>query len=181
MSCMIKRFEIISSDYISTSHMHLIKDLVGLIDETNNQKILTVILILLCTNLNNGSTALLLSKWRKNDTYSFYIKSFQKEISGVFKKIVGDETAYKPLVYDANNEILYFHKYYHAEKELNHIFEKRFMANPAIMPNKLVIQSIIDNTKLDKAQKIAMLISLFRMTSIITGGPGTGKLILRVI
>ena len=49
------------------------------------------------------------------------------------------------------------------------------MANPAIMPNKLVIQSIIDNTKLDKAQKIAMLISLFRMTSIITGGPGTGK------
>lgn len=176
---------------LNASDFYTIIDLLNYskVNEESQKITLIYILLLLFTTLKDGSLCLKLNSSNiidklnlitENSEYSKkIIEQFLSNIENFKNIMTGDQMKYIPIIHQkkGNDVLLYFEKYFAYEKKLKNEIENFLQNNPEI-DRKTIDQNIINdlkNSNLNEKQKIAVLLSLLKNFTIISGGPGTGK------
>ena len=138
------------------------------------------LLLILCEAINAGSLCINLKspaiQQRLND-FSLNLQKIYEAVNGPWMEIISHapETD-KPLV--LAGDLLYFQKYYKAERLLSSQFENLVEWQPQCSENvKSVLEEVLNTLpfKLHPLQVQGVIVALLNNFSIISGGPGTGK------
>ncbi len=176
---------------LNASDFYTIIDLINYseVEDQSQKNILVYILLLIFSSLKEGSLCLKINSiniknkldliTESSDYSKKIIMDFIFNIKNFKNIITGDHLKYMPIIYQKkdNDILLYFEKYLSYEKKLKYEID-RFLQNNLDDDLKSIDQNIIDDlkkSKLNNKQKIAILLSLIKNFTIISGGPGTGK------
>ncbi len=126
----------------------------------------------------NGHICIDLDYSINHKVYGIFLEGIDKQViydSLASSKLVGDGSTLTPLVMDEDR--IYLHKFWKFEKELADWLSAKSQKTKILSDeiNKYA-QSPFNSDKTESEwQKVAVLISLIKNLTIISGGPGTGK------